>query len=76
MVLNSVAFFGFLGITFVSKVRAWSELGGARDDDVARLLTMGDFPLKELVSDRQSSSSESNILPAARDRVEHWEGEW
>ena len=76
MVHDQVAFLGFLGSASVSKVRGWPERRGELDDDVSRMSTRDDFPLKELVSDRQSSSSESNILPAARDRVEHWEGEW
>jgi hypothetical protein len=75
-VLDPVAFLGFLGSAFVSKVRGWYDEGGACDDDVSRLLTTGDCPLKELVSDRQSSSSESDILPPAGGRVGHWEEEW
>ena len=68
--LDPVAFLGFLGSAFVSKVRGWYDAGGACDDDVSRLLT-GDFPLKELVSDRPSSSSESDILPPAQGHVGH-----
>ena len=74
VVLDQVAFLGWSGSAFVSKVRGWYDLGGARDDEVA-LLTTDDFPLKELVSDRQLGSSESDALPPARGRVGHWEGE-
>lgn len=65
----------FLGIAFVSKVTLLKILGGARDDDGAWLCTMGDFPLKELVSDRQSTSSESDILPPGQGRVGQWQGQ-
>ena len=74
--LDPVAFLGFLGSIFVSKVRDWSDVRGVLDGDVARLFTTSDSPLKELVSDRQSSSSESDILPPAQGQVLHWEGEW
>ena len=76
MVHDPVTCPGFLWSAFVSKVRGWPDRGGELDDDVARMLTVDDSPLKELVSDRQSSSSESNILPPAWGRVEHWEGKW
>ena len=72
--LDPVAFLGFLGSAFVSKVRGRYDRGGACDDDVACLTT--DSPLKELVSDRQSSLSESDILPPGFGRDGHWEGEW
>ena len=73
MVLDPIMFLGFIGSAFVSKVRGWKDQ--IRDDDVA-LLTIVDSPLKELVSDRQSSSSESDILRPARGRVGHQEGGW
>ena len=76
MVLHPIFFLGFVaGSAIVSKVRGWTDRVRDRDDDVSRLLTTGDSPLKELVSDRQSSSSESEILPPARGRVGHQEGE-
>ena len=73
MPLDPIFFLGFVGSAFVSKVRGWTDRTGDRDDDVARLSTRGDSPLKELVSD---SSSESDILPPARGRVGHQEGGW
>ena len=69
-------FLGFIVSAFVSKVRGRKDRGGDRDDDVARLFTMGDAPLNDLVSDRQSSSSESDILPPAWGWVGHQEGGW
>ena len=47
--LDPVAFLGFLGSAFVSKVRGRYDRGGACDDDVAWGLTRDDSPLKELV---------------------------
>jgi len=75
MVHDTFAFLRFLGSAFVSKVKVWKYLGGALDDDVA-ISTGDDLPLKGLVSDRQSSSSESDLLPPGRGQGEHWEGEW
>jgi hypothetical protein len=44
-VLNQIVFLGFLGSTFVRKVRGWEEFGWALDDDVS-IFTLGDSPLK------------------------------
>ena len=71
MVLDPIVILGFIGSAFVSKVRGWNDRGGDRDDDVAPLFTTGDSPLKELVSDRQLSSSEGDISPLARGRAGH-----
>ena len=70
MVHNHVALLGFLsGSAFVSKVLAWKYDGDRDDDLVVVICGEGECPLKELVSDRQSSSSESDGLPAAGGRV-------
>ena len=54
MVHDQVAFLGFLGSASVSKVRGWPERRGELDDDVSRMSTRDDFPLKELVSDNRA----------------------
>ena len=59
---------GFLGSAVVSKVRGWNDPRGAFYDDVA-IFTTDDSPLKRVVSNRQSSSSESDVLPPARGQV-------
>ena len=70
---DPVAFLGFLGNAFISKVRGWYDPRGSLDDDVA-IFAIEDSPLKRPVSD---SSSESDVvLPPAWGRVGHWEGEW
>lgn len=71
---DSFAFLGFFGSAFVSKVSAWSDRGELGNDDVS--IKEGDFPLKWLVSDRYSGSSESGALPSARRIVGHYGGEW
>ena len=65
--LDPVALLGFLGSALVSKVRDWKELGGEFYDDV--IIFTVDSPLNGVVSNRQSSSSESDVLPPARGRV-------
>jgi len=72
---DTFAFLGFLGSAVVSKKKPWKDVGGALDDDVS-ISTVDDSPLKGLVSDRQSSSSENDLLPPGRGQVGHWEGEW
>jgi hypothetical protein len=72
---DSVAFLGFFVSAFVSKVSAWSDRGVLGNDDVS-IIKAGDIPVKWLVSDRQSSSSESGALPPARRKVGHCGGEW
>ena len=54
---DPVVFLGFLGSAFITKVSLRDEWGGDLDDDVS-IFTSDDFPLKWLVSDRQSSSTE------------------
>ena len=71
---DTFAFLGFPGSAVVSKVIAWKDVGGALDDDVA--ISGDDSPLKGLVSNRQSSSSETDLLPPGRGQVGHREGEW
>ena len=71
---DSVAFLGFLGSAFVSKVSAWSDRGALNDD--IPIFSADDSPLKWLVSNRQSRSSGSGPLPPARRRVGHWVGGW
>ena len=72
---DPVAFLGFLGSAIVSKVKGWKDVGGELYHDVA-IFNRDDAPLTGLVSDRQLSSSESDVLPAARDQAEHQGGEW
>ena len=72
---DPVAFLWSLGSAIVSKVRGWKDVGGALYGDVA-IFTRDDAPLTGLVSDRQLSLSESDVLPAARCQVEHQGGEW
>jgi hypothetical protein len=70
-----IALLGFVWSAFVSKVRGWKDIGGEPDDNVA-IFTRVDSPLKGLVSDRQVSSSESDVLPPAWGRAGQREGEW
>ena len=72
---DPVAFLGFLGSAIVSKVKGWKDVDGELYHDVA-IFNRDDAPLTGLVSDRQLSSSESDVLPSARDQVEHQGGEW
>ena len=74
--LDPFVLLGFLGSAFVGKVRGWPEREGELDDDVARTLTADDSPLKGLVSNGQSSSSGSDVLPPDWGWVEHQEGKW
>ena len=62
MVHDQVAFLGLLGSASVSKIRGWPERRGELDDDVSRMSTMDDFPLKELVSDRQPIRKATSYL--------------
>jgi hypothetical protein len=51
---DQVAFLGFtVTVAFVSKVRAWTDPGGALDDDVV-ISSREDCPLKGRVSDDQA----------------------
>ena len=65
---DPVALLGFLGSALVSKVEDWKDPGGAFYDDVV-IITRVDSPLNGVMSNRQSSSSESDVLPPARGRV-------
>ena len=67
---DPVPFLRILGSVIVSKVRGWKDPGGALYDDVV-IFTRDDAPLTGLVSDRQLSLSESDVLPAARGQIEH-----
>ena len=74
MVLESIALLGWLGSALVSKENAGEEWGRELDGDV--VVFTADFPLTWLVSDRQSSSSKSKVLPPALGRVGNGRGEW
>jgi len=50
---NPIAFLGFLGSVFVTKVRGRKELGGSLDDDVPNF-TGEHTPLKGLVVSKQT----------------------
>lgn len=61
-----VAFLGFLARSaFVSKVRSRYDLGGSLNENVEVGIFNNNLPLKWLMSDRQSNSSESDELPPA-----------
>ena len=71
---DSGAWLGFVGSAFVSKVST-GDKSGDRDDDVS-IINVVDVPLKWLVSNRQSSSSESDTLPPVWGSMGHWREEW
>jgi hypothetical protein len=76
MAYDSVAWLGFfVERAFVVSKVITRDKQGALDDDVSNI-GVDDLPLKWLVSNRQSSSSESNALPPARGRTGHWGREW
>jgi len=76
MAYDSVPWLGFLveRAFVVSKVINRRDKQGALDDDVS-MINADDSPLKWLVSNRQSSSSERNTLPPARGWGTHEEND-